>query len=1036
MEKCYGNHLGLVINDRDPEQRGRVQIFIPHISNTLFVDWNDIVTKNQDIEFKHIGEGGGLSPAIIKRLIMVLPWAEGAAPIWGGGTASYYKPSSRKASTNPMEVVVDDHIQSPLLDGEEFTNANKNLLNFIRSIGYSESGYSDAEANSDKLNQSSNNANVRKSGPNGADYGYYQCNQLDVWEAVKLGMDPELAGALNGGGKGGTPVLYDINMQTKAMMQYLPLLAVKNPAFEEGYKHILAGEFEAAVGSLPKKWFGPTDAFNREPQIMKQIWAGGGPRSDLSPNAVASATDASGGSQQTIDPSSGQSTNTGQTEPFIAESQLSPLPEIPSDTPSLSVTNTDPKFVRDTNFGSSGIVSVPTGSSGTGMVSIPKPGAKVWVFFNGGDIQCPVYFAQQSDPASFKSVQNIASPDNTNADTENQIAQNNTIATKQGGLKQSLQLISRPDISAIPEDRGHVTLYDKNGNRESFTADGRIVNVAGSSTEKVSGSVFETVRGNKETFINGTHNNIGLGDHFHHIGKQGTMELSAANLLQNTLNDIHQTKIAYISNNATKGHTTCCPVCNANYLDQNNSCISSILGFIRRIIPPYFSFALDVLDFISIAAEVILPSVRSAYDLNGGTCGNPLCKNGKIPEPSQAIERANKEAIQRIQDQQDHIQQLESNLGAGGVHAFQTSKDLFFGAGLGDINSANPYAKIGRNSNSYHLAPADKTPTVLINKADGYERMMHNDVPMIPGGNQVFQANNKLTFIAGTPGIEFITGGKTKIQAGDLEITAAHSDLILAAAGTAILKGKGVHVEIDDTDGTGGFLVTAKRTRIGGSLSVDADAAIKGGLTIDGELSVPFLTVPSMRTKTTMASGPDRLTNAAQWSADAISAYARNLAANQLTHYAEAGYLATISGATHLALATYTQSMLATVLEIMPTGICITDAGVGTVYNYVHTHGLSPQDHTHEATIPKGSYTNNLGSWAQERGQNNIIPTPARSHGDSSTPGPRSHGSCGLCGLDGGAIQNTFSTTEGNTNDGNTDNTGKPILTPAVGSNC
>ena len=370
----------------------------------------------------------------------------------------------------------------------------------------------------------------------------------------------------------------------------------------------------------------------------------------------------------------------------------------------------------------------------------------------------------------------------------------------------------------------------------------------------------------------------------------------------------------------------------------------------------------------------------------------------------------------------------------GGTHIFQTPKDMFFGAGIGGVNNAHPYAYIGENSNCYGSAPAHQAPHVLINKAGGYANYMYNDPPAATGGNQVFQAKNKLQFISGTPGMEFNTGGKIKINAGDLEITACHSDLILASKFTTVIKGKGVHIEADDADGSGGFVVHAGRTRIAGSLSVDADMAIKGGLTLDGELSIPFLTVPGMRSKTTMSAGPDRVTNSAQWSTEAIAGYTQNYTTNQVTHYGAPGYLLTISGATHSALAAYNQGQLAVILELIPTGICITDAGLGTVYNYVHTHGLSPQDHTHEHDGPKGSYTNSIGAWAQERGRNNIIPTPARSIGDSPSPGPRSHGGCGLCGLENGGVPNAFNPIT--TTTGTTDNTGKPILTPSVGSNC
>ena len=88
MKKIYGNHLGLVISggDEDPEGRGRCQVFIPHVSNTLYKSWNQ---KLQDIEFMTLAQ---LDGDIIKRLKQTLPWAECAAPIFGGSTNTAYNP--------------------------------------------------------------------------------------------------------------------------------------------------------------------------------------------------------------------------------------------------------------------------------------------------------------------------------------------------------------------------------------------------------------------------------------------------------------------------------------------------------------------------------------------------------------------------------------------------------------------------------------------------------------------------------------------------------------------------------------------------------------------------------------------------------------------------------------------------------------------------------------------------------------------------------------------------------------------------------
>lgn len=107
MKKVYGNHLGLVISggDEDPEQRGRCQIFIPHISNTLFKGWND---KLEDINFTNM-DTGVLSPDMINRLKATLPWSECASPIFGGGTGAFYNPVTGVVKTEFLDTLPEDN---------------------------------------------------------------------------------------------------------------------------------------------------------------------------------------------------------------------------------------------------------------------------------------------------------------------------------------------------------------------------------------------------------------------------------------------------------------------------------------------------------------------------------------------------------------------------------------------------------------------------------------------------------------------------------------------------------------------------------------------------------------------------------------------------------------------------------------------------------------------------------------------------------------------------------------------------------------
>ena len=82
MKTYFGNHLGIVIDNNDPEHRGRVQVFIPHIMPTLYEDWNK---KGADVTLRCVGDNipEGLTSDIVEKLKKILPWAEAASPIIG-----------------------------------------------------------------------------------------------------------------------------------------------------------------------------------------------------------------------------------------------------------------------------------------------------------------------------------------------------------------------------------------------------------------------------------------------------------------------------------------------------------------------------------------------------------------------------------------------------------------------------------------------------------------------------------------------------------------------------------------------------------------------------------------------------------------------------------------------------------------------------------------------------------------------------------------------------------------------------------------
>ena len=97
-------YLGMVIDNNDPEFRGRIQVFIPHIMPTLYEGWNK---EGKDITINCVGDNmpQGLTSEIVDKLKKILPWAEAASPIVGQSSPGGVFPAIAAAVTAVGEAV-------------------------------------------------------------------------------------------------------------------------------------------------------------------------------------------------------------------------------------------------------------------------------------------------------------------------------------------------------------------------------------------------------------------------------------------------------------------------------------------------------------------------------------------------------------------------------------------------------------------------------------------------------------------------------------------------------------------------------------------------------------------------------------------------------------------------------------------------------------------------------------------------------------------------------------------------------------------
>ena len=148
QELYFSIYLGIVVQNNDPEHRGRIKVWVPYITNNVYNKWNQLKT---DQTFAVPGSPGGENLSnILPQLRDELPWAEFVSPIIGQSATGYYNAAS---DTNSVS-------DAPLIFGQPGTNfsntASANSLDPENKGGkpgavYESNPVSDAFGNTSKI---------------------------------------------------------------------------------------------------------------------------------------------------------------------------------------------------------------------------------------------------------------------------------------------------------------------------------------------------------------------------------------------------------------------------------------------------------------------------------------------------------------------------------------------------------------------------------------------------------------------------------------------------------------------------------------------------------------------------------------------------------------------------------------------------------------------------------------------------------------------------------------------------------------------
>jgi len=114
MTTYPSNYLGVVVQNNDPEYRGRVKVWVPHINSGTYNSWASTQT-DRDFRFPGLNINSDLS-SILDALKDSLPWAEYCAPLTGEIDTGTYNSYSDSAT-------VSDAAFPYSLSGTSFSNS-------------------------------------------------------------------------------------------------------------------------------------------------------------------------------------------------------------------------------------------------------------------------------------------------------------------------------------------------------------------------------------------------------------------------------------------------------------------------------------------------------------------------------------------------------------------------------------------------------------------------------------------------------------------------------------------------------------------------------------------------------------------------------------------------------------------------------------------------------------------------------------------------------------------------------------------------
>lgn len=564
----------------------------------------------------------------------------------------------------------------------------------------------------------------------------------------------------------------------------------------------------------------------------------------------------------------------------------------------------------------------------------------------------------------------------------------------------------RPKESADPADYSYVELSQLDGAYLKLLAGG-MARIEGStvlSLNSGSDTFFHTLQNRQDvvglhqiSYVKGNQNFV-VGPHDEEI-KKYVEELQSINttIAKTALQEGEQEEEEKIP----------CKVCNAKTEEKSKMHDTVTMGnqamnWISNNMP-FISFPIGlimkVLNFISVFPNKVI-RMSTGRDKKTKSCGS--CKDGYVIGTRKTLNKITQTRSNLIESQLEKINELQRKIGNGGDFITSAAGNVYIGSGL-VRNQAPAFLKKGKWNEPFRWQKPDgnSMKSMIFGSQGNTERSIFQDPGSLCNGSMVLNANEKFSVFAGSPGILAETLGEFTVRAGQLELRAAEGEAHFGSGNLTVINGNNVRIIGRGNKGDSGIKLEADNILFDGGVSFVHNVAVKGAVSLDGELSCDFFNCASMeaqvqttepgQTHTHAQSHVPGVTRAAQVAKSTITKWAVNL-----------GEILLPRGLFNFIMGKYDLAKSATFLDPIPSGYHwwpVYSAPFlynmpSPIFNYYHNHRVSEMETRGSVAVPRGKYYTTQAGVAASRTVAGTVPLLSRQEGTfpsggfGSEPGP------------------------------------------------